>query len=125
MDCMIRSRQGLPNITDAHEPRGDALLRAVAPKERACSLKPLSAMPDLTMLHFPIYFVASSLLEFIIAHPSSMEKEKKKKLRRQRKLSLHQLRKERHVGSKSRESPSPADEREINVDRVGFWQHAA
>eukprot|EP00983_Pelagomonas_calceolata_P050110 1141813-Pelagomonas_calceolata.AAC.2 len=46
-------------------------------------------------------------------------------LRRQRKLSLHQLRKERHIGSKSRESPSPEDERGINVDQLGFWQHAA
>eukprot|EP00983_Pelagomonas_calceolata_P077912 1154062-Pelagomonas_calceolata.AAC.8 len=55
-----------------------------------------------------------------------IEKEKKeKKLRRQRKLSLHQLRKERHIGSKSRESPSPVDERGINVDQVGFCQHAA
>eukprot|EP00983_Pelagomonas_calceolata_P085639 1156602-Pelagomonas_calceolata.AAC.4 len=36
------------------------------------------------------------------------EKEKeKKKLCRQRKLSLHQLRKRRHISSKSRESPSP------------------
>eukprot|EP00983_Pelagomonas_calceolata_P054145 1143588-Pelagomonas_calceolata.AAC.1 len=32
---------------------------------------------------------------------------------RQRKLSLHQLRKERHIGSKSRESPSPEDERGV------------
>eukprot|EP00983_Pelagomonas_calceolata_P109295 1159545-Pelagomonas_calceolata.AAC.10 len=48
-----------------------------------------------------------------------------KKLRRQRKLSLHQLRRMRHIGSKSRGSPSPEDERGVNVDRVGFWQHAA
>eukprot|EP00983_Pelagomonas_calceolata_P049527 1141548-Pelagomonas_calceolata.AAC.4 len=50
---------------------------------------------------------------------------KKKKLRRQRKLSLHQIRKRRHTGSRSHESPSPEDERGVNVDRVGFWQHAA
>eukprot|EP00983_Pelagomonas_calceolata_P051777 1142562-Pelagomonas_calceolata.AAC.2 len=50
---------------------------------------------------------------------------KRKKLRRQRKLSLHQLRKERHIGSKSHESPSPEDERGVNEDQVGFWQHAA
>eukprot|EP00983_Pelagomonas_calceolata_P078590 1154310-Pelagomonas_calceolata.AAC.3 len=50
---------------------------------------------------------------------------KKKKLRRQRKLSLHQLRKDRHIGSKSRESPSPEDESGVNVDQVGFWRHAA
>eukprot|EP00983_Pelagomonas_calceolata_P117213 1160392-Pelagomonas_calceolata.AAC.7 len=31
----------------------------------------------------------------------------------QRKLSLHQLRKERHIGSKSRESPPPEDERGV------------
>eukprot|EP00983_Pelagomonas_calceolata_P055845 1144326-Pelagomonas_calceolata.AAC.2 len=46
-----------------------------------------------------------------------------KKLLRQRKFSLHQLRKERHVGSKSRESPSPEDERRVNVDQVGFWPY--
>eukprot|EP00983_Pelagomonas_calceolata_P074324 1152516-Pelagomonas_calceolata.AAC.1 len=39
--------------------------------------------------------------------------------------AAHQLRKDRHLGLKSRESPSPEDERGINVDRVGFWQHAA
>eukprot|EP00983_Pelagomonas_calceolata_P062333 1147254-Pelagomonas_calceolata.AAC.3 len=33
--------------------------------------------------------------------------------------------KERHIGSKSRQSPSPEDVRGIDVDRVGFWQHAA
>eukprot|EP00983_Pelagomonas_calceolata_P099803 1158500-Pelagomonas_calceolata.AAC.13 len=49
----------------------------------------------------------------------------KKKLRRQRKPSLHQLRKRRHIGSKSRVSPSPEDERGVNVDRVGFRQNAA
>eukprot|EP00983_Pelagomonas_calceolata_P011711 377284-Pelagomonas_calceolata.AAC.2 len=53
------------------------------------------------------------------------KKKKKKKLHRQRKLSLHQLRKERYIGSKSRESLSPEDERGINVGWVGFWQHAA
>eukprot|EP00983_Pelagomonas_calceolata_P065961 1148810-Pelagomonas_calceolata.AAC.1 len=45
------------------------------------------------------------------------KKKKKKKLRRQRKPSLHQLRKERHIGSKSHESPSPEDERGVNVDQ--------
>eukprot|EP00983_Pelagomonas_calceolata_P065874 1148774-Pelagomonas_calceolata.AAC.2 len=45
------------------------------------------------------------------------EKRKKKKLRRQKKLSLHQLRKERHIGSMNRESPSPEDERGVNVDQ--------
>eukprot|EP00983_Pelagomonas_calceolata_P043829 1139057-Pelagomonas_calceolata.AAC.1 len=48
-----------------------------------------------------------------------------KDLRRQRKLSLHQLRKRRNIGSESRESLSPEDERGVNVDRMGFWQHAA
>eukprot|EP00983_Pelagomonas_calceolata_P005047 164550-Pelagomonas_calceolata.AAC.1 len=46
-------------------------------------------------------------------------------IRRQRKLSLHQLRKRRHIGSESCESPSQKDERGVNVDRVGFWQRAA
>eukprot|EP00983_Pelagomonas_calceolata_P118758 1160534-Pelagomonas_calceolata.AAC.27 len=51
-------------------------------------------------------------------HQGSCKRGKKKeKLRRQRKLSLHQLRKERHIGSKSRESPSPEDERGVNVDQ--------
>eukprot|EP00983_Pelagomonas_calceolata_P085326 1156531-Pelagomonas_calceolata.AAC.1 len=43
----------------------------------------------------------------------------------QRKLSQHQLRKSRHIGSESREPPSPEDDRGVNVDRVGFWKHAA
>eukprot|EP00983_Pelagomonas_calceolata_P059210 1145827-Pelagomonas_calceolata.AAC.2 len=55
----------------------------------------------------------------------SINKEKKKKTSRQRKLSQHELRKERHIGSKSRESPSPEDERGVNVDQMGFWQHVA
>eukprot|EP00983_Pelagomonas_calceolata_P064150 1147998-Pelagomonas_calceolata.AAC.1 len=49
---------------------------------------------------------------------------KEKELRRRRKLSLHQLRKRRHICSKSRASPSPESEREAGVDLVGFWQHA-
>eukprot|EP00983_Pelagomonas_calceolata_P015423 488815-Pelagomonas_calceolata.AAC.1 len=55
----------------------------------------------------------------------ALMKKKKKKLHSQRKLSLHQVRKRRHIGSKSRESPSPEDERGVNVDRVAFWLHAA
>eukprot|EP00983_Pelagomonas_calceolata_P065065 1148425-Pelagomonas_calceolata.AAC.2 len=38
-----------------------------------------------------------------------------KKLRKQREHSLYQLRKRRHVGSKSRESPSPEGKREASV----------
>eukprot|EP00983_Pelagomonas_calceolata_P026496 831906-Pelagomonas_calceolata.AAC.1 len=47
----------------------------------------------------------------------SVTMKKKKKLHRQRKLSLHQIRKERLIGSKSRESPSSEDERGVNVDQ--------
>eukprot|EP00983_Pelagomonas_calceolata_P077049 1153698-Pelagomonas_calceolata.AAC.9 len=53
------------------------------------------------------------------------ERKEKKSYGGREKLSLHQLRKERHIGSKSRESPSPEDERGITVDQVGIWQHAA
>eukprot|EP00983_Pelagomonas_calceolata_P121213 1160781-Pelagomonas_calceolata.AAC.1 len=71
--------------------------------------------------NFKLIFVWNLASEAVEFSP-----EKKKKLHRQRKLSLHQLRKERHIGSKSRESPSPEDERGVNVDQVGFgWQHAA
>eukprot|EP00983_Pelagomonas_calceolata_P050032 1141772-Pelagomonas_calceolata.AAC.2 len=39
-------------------------------------------------------------------------------------------REERHIDSnvkslKSRESPSPEDGRGVNMDQMGFWQHAA
>eukprot|EP00983_Pelagomonas_calceolata_P024680 777136-Pelagomonas_calceolata.AAC.1 len=61
----------------------------------------------------------------IPSHLFLKKKRKKEKLRRQRKLSLHQLRKERHIDSKSHESSSPEDERGVNVDQVVFWQHAA
>eukprot|EP00983_Pelagomonas_calceolata_P052296 1142788-Pelagomonas_calceolata.AAC.1 len=37
---------------------------------------------------------------------------------------LHQLRERRHIGSKSRESPSPEGKREASVGLVGFWKHA-
>eukprot|EP00983_Pelagomonas_calceolata_P081890 1155736-Pelagomonas_calceolata.AAC.3 len=60
--------------------------------------------------------------------PGKKGKEKnkgKKKLRRQGKVSLHQLRKLGHICSKSRESPSPEDERGVNADQMVFWQHAA
>eukprot|EP00983_Pelagomonas_calceolata_P054559 1143739-Pelagomonas_calceolata.AAC.6 len=33
--------------------------------------------------------------------------------------------KRRHIGSKSRESPSPEGKREASVELVGFWKHAA
>eukprot|EP00983_Pelagomonas_calceolata_P021044 661420-Pelagomonas_calceolata.AAC.1 len=49
-----------------------------------------------------------------IFHSTSSGKEKKK-LRRQRKLSLHQLRNERRIGSKGRESPLPEDKRGVSV----------
>eukprot|EP00983_Pelagomonas_calceolata_P125740 1161233-Pelagomonas_calceolata.AAC.1 len=49
--------------------------------------------------------------------PGGILKKKQNKLRKQRKLSLHQLKKERHIGSKSRESFSPEDERGVNVDQ--------
>eukprot|EP00983_Pelagomonas_calceolata_P058991 1145730-Pelagomonas_calceolata.AAC.8 len=39
--------------------------------------------------------------------------------------SLQYLRKRRHIGSKSRESPSPEGKREALVRLVGFWQHVA
>eukprot|EP00983_Pelagomonas_calceolata_P030914 970794-Pelagomonas_calceolata.AAC.1 len=70
------------------------------------------------------------LLHPILKSPTSpifktLSRKEKKKLSRQRKLTLHHLRKERHISSKSRESPSPEDKRGISVDRVGFWQHAA
>eukprot|EP00983_Pelagomonas_calceolata_P016907 532154-Pelagomonas_calceolata.AAC.1 len=59
-------------------------------------------------------------LEGCWKHTAPEKKKKKekevKKLRRQRKLPLHQLRKERHIGLKSHEPPSPNDERGINVD---------
>eukprot|EP00983_Pelagomonas_calceolata_P016129 510460-Pelagomonas_calceolata.AAC.1 len=44
---------------------------------------------------------------------------------RQREHSPHQLRKRRHIGSKSRESPSPEGKREASVGLVGIWKHAA
>eukprot|EP00983_Pelagomonas_calceolata_P043864 1139069-Pelagomonas_calceolata.AAC.4 len=58
------------------------------------------------------------LVDFWKHVPPGHQKKKKKRLRRQRKLSLRQLRKERHIVSKNRESLSPEDERGINVDRV-------
>eukprot|EP00983_Pelagomonas_calceolata_P079345 1154622-Pelagomonas_calceolata.AAC.2 len=54
------------------------------------------------------------------------EKEQQEEATKAEKTLLHQLRKERHIGSKSHEpSPSPEEEGEINVYRVGFWQQAA
>eukprot|EP00983_Pelagomonas_calceolata_P117184 1160390-Pelagomonas_calceolata.AAC.6 len=43
---------------------------------------------------------------------------------RKREHSLHQLRKRRCIGSKSRESSSPEGKREASVGQVGFWKHA-
>eukprot|EP00983_Pelagomonas_calceolata_P008191 267348-Pelagomonas_calceolata.AAC.1 len=51
-----------------------------------------------------------------------VEKKGEEKPRRQREHSLHQLR--RHIGSKSRESPSPEVKGEASVGLVVFWQHA-
>eukprot|EP00983_Pelagomonas_calceolata_P060917 1146583-Pelagomonas_calceolata.AAC.4 len=35
------------------------------------------------------------------------------------------IKERRHIGSKSRESPSPEGKRKASVGLVGFWQHAA
>eukprot|EP00983_Pelagomonas_calceolata_P126526 1161311-Pelagomonas_calceolata.AAC.26 len=53
------------------------------------------------------------------------EKKQKGKLRGQRKLSLHQSRKMRHIGSKSRMHPLPEGTKEAVVCLVGLWKHAA
>eukprot|EP00983_Pelagomonas_calceolata_P058934 1145695-Pelagomonas_calceolata.AAC.5 len=49
-------------------------------------------------------------LDFLYIHlcACSERTKEKKSLCRQRERSLHQLRKRRHIGSKNRESPSPA-----------------
>jgi len=39
--------------------------------------------------------------------------------------SLHQLRKKKHIGSKSPESPPQDGEKEANEGLVSFWKHAA
>eukprot|EP00983_Pelagomonas_calceolata_P124029 1161064-Pelagomonas_calceolata.AAC.1 len=57
-------------------------------------------------------------------------KRRKEKLRRQRKLSLHQLRKRRCIGSedaRSRESPPPQSykEEKASGDLEGYWKHPA
>eukprot|EP00983_Pelagomonas_calceolata_P058424 1145484-Pelagomonas_calceolata.AAC.1 len=40
-------------------------------------------------------------------------------------VELYHLRKRRHIGSRSREPPSPGGKREASVGLAGFWQHAA
>eukprot|EP00983_Pelagomonas_calceolata_P075136 1152865-Pelagomonas_calceolata.AAC.2 len=44
---------------------------------------------------------------------------------RQREHSLHQSRKRRHVGSKTRESPIPEGKREASMGLESSWRHVA
>eukprot|EP00983_Pelagomonas_calceolata_P086716 1156818-Pelagomonas_calceolata.AAC.1 len=54
-------------------------------------------------------------------------RKRKEKLRRQRKLSLHQLRKRRHIGSKEPWIPSTTklQKEGSNGDLEGYWKHPA
>eukprot|EP00983_Pelagomonas_calceolata_P058577 1145545-Pelagomonas_calceolata.AAC.4 len=60
-----------------------------------------------------------------MSNSSLWNKEKRGKTKNSESTPYILFRRRRHIGSKSRESPSPKGKREASVGLVGFWKHAA